>query len=223
MSHMGVYIAWTLLRNAVVLTRRPLSLKSLQLFAVTGQKQFVQELVAANWPALTLLSFVDVPVDMDLLSLLSQARWPTLAFLNLFKVRLRSREGKEQQMQHLSAVSNAFSRMVSQADSTQNSSRSSALLDWASIILLNLTCQQIDTQMISKLLQSPVNQIQLHVFSCTQLDAAVILQLTKSERPRVRSVTMYNDLGNEAVSYLTQGKWPLLNVLDRHGSGHSSG
>ena len=77
--------------------------------------------------------------------------------------------------------------------------------------------------MISKLLQSPVNQIQLHVFSCTQLDAAVILQLTKSERPRVRSVTMYNDLGNEAVSYLTQGKWPLLNVLDRHGSGHSSG
>jgi len=181
-------------------------------------RAFVQELVAANWPALTLLSFVDVPVDMGLLSLLSQARWPKLAFLNLFKVRLRFHEGKEQQMQHLSAVSNAFSRMVSQEDTRQNSSRSSALLHWASIILLNLTRQQIDTQMISKLSNFGVNQIQLHVFSCTQLDAAVILQLTKSECPSLQSATVYNDLGNWAMSYLAQGKWPLLNVLDLHGS-----
>jgi len=180
----------------------------------------VQELVAANWPALTLLSSVEMPVDMGMLSLLSQARWPQLAILDLCNVTLRStQEGKEQEIQLLSALSNALSWMVSKVDPEQTSSSSSATLDWSSIITLNLTCQQIDTQMVTKLLHTGVNRIELLVLNFVQLDAAVILQLTKSECPRLQALFLRcNGLGSVAMSYLAQGKWPLLWMLNLEGN-----
>ena len=103
----------------------------------------VQKLVAANWPALTCLSTLQLPVDMGVLSLLSQARWPQLAFLNLLRVKLPStQQGKELELQILSALSNAWSKMVLKADTEQTSSTTSsvttATLNWSSIIALSL-------------------------------------------------------------------------------------
>jgi len=183
----------------------------------------VQELVAANWPALTFLSSVDMPVDMGVLALLSHARWPQLAFLNLFNVTLPStQEGKGPEIEILSALSIFFSQVVLEADLKQTSSSSaatSATLEWFSLIALNLTFQQVDTQMMTKLLHTGVNRLQILVLHCVQLDAAVMLQLTKSECPRLRSLALsYNGLGSTAVSYLAQGKWPLLKLLSLQGN-----
>lgn len=183
----------------------------------------VQELVAANWPALTLLSSVDMPVDMEVLALLSHARWPQLAFLNLINVTLPSMpEGKGAEIEILSALSKLCSQLVLDADPQQTSSSSSATsatLEWVSLIALNLTFQQVDTQMMTKLLHTAVNQLQSLILNCVQLDAAVTLQLTKSECPRLSSLILsYNGLGSAAVSYLAQGKWPLLKLLILQGN-----
>jgi len=183
----------------------------------------VQELVAANWPALTMLSSFEMPVDMDILALLSLARWPQLAFLILLNVRLPATQpGKEQELRMLSALSNAWSKVVSDVDQGQTSSGSSATsatLDWSSIITLTLAYQQVDTQMVTKLLHTGVNRVDVLSFNSVQLDAATILQLTKSECPMLWSVTLsYNGLGSVAVSYLAQGKWPLLEELSLEGN-----
>jgi len=179
----------------------------------------VQELAAANWPALTLLSSFRMPVDMGVLSLLSQARWPQLAHLSLLNVRLPSpQERKVQQTRHFSVMS----RLVLKADqgrTSSSSSATSATLDWPSLIGLSLTCQKIDTQMVPKLLHTGVNQTELLVLSCVQLDAALISQLTKSECPRLQILALsYNGLGSVAMSYLAQGKWPLLQELSLQGN-----
>lgn len=64
---------------------------------------------------------------------------------------------------------------------------------------------------MTNFLHTGVNQLQILVFNCVQLDAAVILQLTQSECRRLGSLALsYNGLGSMAVSYLAQGKWPLL-------------
>ncbi len=183
----------------------------------------VQELVAANWPALTMLSSFEMPVDMDILTLLSLALWPQLAFLILLNVRLLATQpGKEQELRMLSALSNAWSKVVSDVDQGQTSSGSSATsatLDWSSIITLTLAYQQVDTQMVTKLLHTGVNRVDVLSFNSVQLDAATILQLTKSECPMLWSVTLsYNGLGSVAVSYLAQGKWPLLEELSLEGN-----
>jgi len=175
----------------------------------------VQELVTTNWPALTCLSTLELPVDMGLLSLLSQARWPQLTFLNLLSVELPStQQGKELELQILSALRSAW---VLQADTEQTSSSSSAsiaTLNWSSIIALSLLYQQVDTQVVTKLLHTGVNQIEVVVFDHVQLDAAVILQLTKSECPRLQTLSLrYSGIGSVAISYLAQGKWPLLEKM----------
>ncbi len=109
--------------------------------------------------------------------------------------------------------------MVSEFDAEKIASSSSATLDWSSIITLHLTFQQVDTQMVTKLLHTGVNQISVLVFDFIQLDAAVILQLTQSQCPRLRSLRLtYNGLGSVAVSYLAQGKWPILETLNLEGN-----
>ena len=170
----------------------------------------MQELVAANWPALTSLSCLEMLVDMGILSLFSQARWPRLAFLNLINVRLPSIQEGEAQIQHLSDFSKTLSQVV---DPEPISSSSSATFDWSSIITLHLIYQQIDTQMVTKLLHTGVNRDEILVINCVQLDAAVILQLTQSECPRLRALVLcHSRLGSVAISYLAQGKWPLLKL-----------
>ncbi len=60
---------------------------------------------------------------------------------------------------------------------------------------------------------------QIRVSSCMQLIAAVVLQLTKSQCPRLRSLALsYNGLGSVAVSCLAQGKWPLLKLFNLQGN-----
>ncbi len=199
-----------------------LFLMGLDFGRATLTRAVVQESVAANWPALFFLSFV-MPVDMGILPLLSQARWPQLCFLNLLNVRLPStQEGKEQESLIVSALSNGWSRVVSMSHLEKVSSShiaTSATLDWSSIFALTLTHQQIDTQMVPKLLHTGVNRLEILVFHCVQLDAAVILQLTKAECPRLEMLILsYNGLGSAAMSYLAQGKWPLLNMLDLTGN-----
>jgi hypothetical protein len=55
--------------------------------------------------------------------------------------------------------------------------------EWFPLIALNLTFQQVDTQIMTKLLHTGVNWLQILVSNCMQLDAAVVLQLTKSQCP----------------------------------------
>ena len=157
---------------------------------------------------------------MGLLSLLSQARWPQLTFLNLLSVELPStQQGKELELHILSALRSAW---VLQADTEQTSSSSSAsiaTLNWSSIIALSLLYQQVDTQVVTKLLHTGVNQIEVVVFDHVQLDAAVILQLTKLECPRLQRLSLrYSGIGSVAISYLAQGKWPLLEKMDLEGN-----
>ena len=175
----------------------------------------VQELVAANWPALSCLCIV-VPVDMGILSLLSQAHWPQLTFMSLLNVMLLSTQvRKELTMPCLPPVSNVLSEEMS----VWSRPTSSATIDWSSILKLNLSYQQVDTQMVTKLLHTGVNQIACLDLRFVQLDAAVILQLTKAECPRLqRLVLSYSGLGSVAVSYLAQGSWPLLEKLDLEGN-----
>ena len=72
---------------------------------------------------------------------------------------------------------------------------------------------------MTKLLHTGVNRLQILVFNCVQLDPAVILQLTKSDCPRLRSLALsYNGLGSAVMSYLAQGKWPLLKLLNLQGN-----
>ena len=192
------------------------SLVGLYFWRATLRPAVVQELMAANWPALTLLLTLETPVDMDLLSLLSQARWPQLAVLSLFNSMLWGYEVKEEGIQHLS---NASSRMVPKADAEQISSSSSATVDWSSITVLTLARQLIDTQMMTKLLHIGVNRLKTLILHRVQLDAAVILQLTKSECPGLESLTLCCDgLGSVAASCLAQGKWPLLRLLNLQGN-----
>ncbi len=184
----------------------------------------LQELVAANWPALTRLTSFEMPVDMGILSLLSQGRWPQLAELHLFNMRLRAHDMKEQEIQLVSAWSNVLTNISVKADLERisvSSYATSATLDWSSISELILAHQQIDTRMVTRLLHTGVNRIRSLVLICVQLDAAVILQLTKSECPRLQILTLSNmnsGLGSVAVSYLAQGKWPLLKRLDLNGN-----
>jgi len=183
----------------------------------------VQELVAANWPALTLLSSFEMPLDMGVLSLLSQAHWPHLAHLTLLNVSLPStQERKVQETQHFSLLSNVLSSLVLKADpgrTSSSSSATSATLDWASLIVLTLTCQQIDTQMLPKLLHTGVNRVEKIAFLCVQLDAALMLQLTQSECPRLQFLILsHSVLGSAAMSCLAQGKWPMLKLLDLEGN-----
>ena len=73
--------------------------------------------------------------------------------------------------------------------------------------------------MVTKLLHTGVNQIELVVLDHVQLDVAVILQLTNSECPRLqRLVLSYCGLGSVAMSYLAWGKWPLLKELSLEGN-----
>ena len=89
-----------------------------RLVGMTG----VHELVAANWPALSVL-FIDMTVDMGILSLLFQARWPKLAFLSLYTERLPStQKGMEQESLIVSALSNGWSKMVSYLEQPSSSS-----------------------------------------------------------------------------------------------------
>ena len=182
-------------------------------------KAVVQELVAANWPALTFFSSVEMPLDTGILSLLSQAHWPQLADMSLANWRLLStQEQMEREMRILPTVSNLLSNLIS-VRSKEISSSSSATFDWCSIITLDLTYQQVDTQMVTKLLHTGVNQIEFFVLKGVQLDAAVISQLIKSECPKLRSLSLsHNGLGSAAMSYLAQGKWPLLEKLDLEGN-----
>ena len=177
----------------------------------------VQELVAANWPALTCLVTVEMPVDMGVLSLLSHARWPQLAYMSLLNLTQPSiHEWEELETLCLDAVSKFLSEVVF---SEQTSSSSSATFDWSSIIALNLAYQQVDTQLVTKLLHTGMNQIEHLVLNYVQLDAEVILQLTKAECPRLQALLLsFTGLGSAAVSYLAQGKWPLLNELCLEGS-----
>ncbi len=179
----------------------------------------VQELVAANWPALTCLYILEMPVDMSTLSLLSQARWPQLAYVSLHKPRLLStQERKEVEIVCLQFLSSALSRMVLQADAEQISPSGSPTTDWSLITALSLAYQQIDTQMMTKLL-SLLNHIELLVLTYVPLDAAVILQLTQSECPRLDTLALsYNGLSSVAMSHLAQGKWPLLKELNLQGN-----
>ena len=176
----------------------------------------VQELVAANWPALTCLATLDTPVDMGLLSLLSQARWPKLAYMSLVDTRLLStQQGKE--VDQLCLI--ALSKLGCLEQTSSSSSATSATFDWSSILSLNLTYQQVDTQLVTKLLHTGVNRVEVIVFFCVQLDAALSLQLTKSECPRLQKLALsYSGLGSVAVSYLAQGKWPLLKLLNLTGN-----
>ncbi len=194
-------------------------LVGLYIGCVKMTRALVQELVAANWPALTSLSSLEMPVDMGILSLFSQARWPQLAFLNLINVRLPSIQEGQAQIQRLSDFSKTLSEVVDPEQTSSSSSATSATLDWSSIITLHLTYQQIDTQMMTKLLHTGVNRVEVLVINCVQLDAAVILQLTKSECPRLRALVLcHNRLGSVAISYLAQGKWPLLKLLNLTGN-----
>ena len=179
----------------------------------------VQELVAANWPALTCLSPVKTPVDMGLLSLLSQARWPQLAYLHLPSSKLLAiHELTEMKKMLLPAMSIILSDETS-VRSRKFSSSSSATIDWSSITTLDLTGQQVDTQMVTTLLHTGVNQLEFLVLNDVQLDAAAILQLAMSECPRLRSLLLsYTGLGSAAMSYLAQGKWPLLQHLHLEGN-----
>jgi len=196
------------------------SLVGLYLWRAKLTRAVVQELLAASWPTLTVLSSVEMPMDLGVLSLLSQACWPQLAVLNLLNVSLPSNQkGKELEIQVLSEISNTLSLMVLEADLKQTSSSSSATLEWSSIVGLNLTNQQVDTQMVTKLLHTGMNQLELLVLNFVQLDAAVILQLTTSECPRLRNLLLWDTgLSSAAISYLAQGKWPLLEKLNLQGN-----
>ena len=109
----------------------------------------VQELAAANWPALTLFSSVEMPLDMGILSLLSQAHWPQLAYMSLANWRLLStQEQMEREMRILPTVSNLLSSVIG-VRSRKLSSSKCATFDWCSIITLDLTYQQVDTQMVT--------------------------------------------------------------------------
>ncbi len=91
----------------------------------------VHELVAANWPALSSV-FLDVPVDMGILSLLFQAHWPKLTFLSLYNARLPStQKGMEQESLIMSALSNGWSKMLSYLQTSSSSSATSAYNFWA--------------------------------------------------------------------------------------------
>ena len=155
-----------------------------------------------------------MPLDMGILSLLSQAHWPQLAYMSLANWRLLStQEQMEREMRILPTVSNLLSSVIG-VRSRKLSSSKCATFDWCSIITLDLTYQQVDTQMVTTLLHTGVNQLQTLVLNSVQLDAAVILQLTTSECPRLRFLYLsYNGLGSVAMSYLAQGKWPLLKEL----------
>ncbi len=73
--------------------------------------------------------------------------------------------------------------------------------------------------MVLKLVHTGVDQIELLVFHCIQLDAAVILQLAKAECPRLQMLILsYNGLDGVAMSYLARGKRPLLEKLDLQGN-----
>ena len=99
-----------------------LSLTGLYLRHTKLTRAVVHEVVAANWPALSVL-FIDMPVDMGILSLLFQARWPKLAFLSLYTERLPStQKGMEQESLIVSALSNGWSKMVSYLEQTSSSS-----------------------------------------------------------------------------------------------------
>ncbi len=180
----------------------------------------VQELVAGNWPTLTCLSAIQTPVDIGLISLLSQARWPKLAFMSLRNLRLpMTQEGKEVENQFYSTAPDAKSKVVLEADPQQTSASSSATSDWSSIAVVNLSYQQVDPQMVTKLLHTGVKQLRVLMLHCAQLDAAVILQLTQSECPRLQTLILSrNELGSVAMSYLAQGKWPLLEKLNLQGN-----
>jgi hypothetical protein len=120
------------------------------------------------------------------------------------------------------ALSNALSRMVVNADPEQTSSSPSATnaaVSWSSISTLALQHQQVDIQMVTKLLHTGVNQIKVLVLTLVPLDAAIILQLIESECPRLQTLGFsYNGLSSMAISYLAQGKWPLLNMLNLQGN-----
>ena len=182
----------------------------------------VQELGAGNWPALTCLSASQMPVDMGVLSSLSQAHWPRLACLSLPNWSLMStQERMELKMLLLPDVSDILSTATNHRSrpTPTSSSATSAIIDWSSLITLNLSHQQVDTQMMTKLLHTGVNRVELITLNCVQLDAAVILQLTKSECPRLQVLCLsYTGLGSAAMSYLAQGKWPLLEKLDLEGN-----
>ena len=55
--------------------------------------------------------------------------------------------------------------------------------EWFPLIALNLTFQQVNTQIMTKLLHTGVNWLQILVSNCMHLDAAVVLQLSKSQCP----------------------------------------
>ena len=134
----------------------------------------VQELVAASWPALTFLGTLGMPVDMGIFSLLSHARWPQLAHMSMLNARLLStRDRKMLERECLHAMSDVL-RQESSVWSRPTPSSSSATIDWSSIIELNLSGQQVDTQMMTKLLHTGVNQIEILVLNCVQLDAAYL-------------------------------------------------
>ncbi len=179
----------------------------------------VQELVAANRPALTYLVTLEMPVDIGIMSLLSQARWPQLAHMSLLNARLLStQERKELEVVCLHGMS-IFLSEESNIWSRTTPSSSSATIDWSSIIALNLSGQQVDTQMVTKLLHTGVNQIEILVLHCVQLDAAVILQLTTSECPRLRKLLLWKTgVSSAPILYLAQGKWPLLETLNLQGN-----
>ncbi len=197
------------------------SLVGLYLGRTKLTRAVVQQLVAANWPALTCLSTLETPVDMGLLLLLSQARWPQLAYLSLPSSKLlATHKLMEMEMEKmlLLAVSNTLSDETS-VMFRKVSSSSSATIDWSSIITLDLTDRQVDTQMVTKLLHTGMNQLELLMLNDVQLDAAAILQLTTSECPRLRHLYLScTGLGSAAMSYLAQGKWPLLQKLSLDGN-----
>ena len=101
----------------------------------------------------------------------------------------------------------------------QNRFLSAALTtDWSLITALSLAYQQVDTQMMTKLL-SLLNQIELLVLTYVPLDAAVILQLTQLLCPRLDALAFsYDGLSSVAMSHLAQGKWPLLKELNLQGN-----
>ena len=116
-------------------------------------------------------------------------------------------------------MSGTLREMVLRSDPGRITASSSTTLDWASLIGLTLTCQQIDTQMLPKILHTGVNQVEKIVFLCVQLDAALMLQLTQSECPRLQYLILsHSALGSAAMSCLAQGKWPMLKLLDLEGN-----
>ncbi len=90
-------------------------------------------------------------------------------------------------------------------------------IDWSSHFALILTYQRVDTHLVPKLVHTGANQIELLVFRCVQLHAAVILQLTKAECPRLQMLILSYDRLNGAAMYLAQGKRPLLETFGSEG------